>query len=73
MDGEVWGPHSVIDDSLSKVPLLEEISLVLLGSGVDFGRVDHFVHELSLREALVHQQIVLTVDGAMASLNRSGY
>ena len=73
VDGEVWGPHSVIDHSLSEVPLLEEVSLVLLSGRVDFGGVDHFVHELSLGETLVHQQIVLTVDGTVTSLNRSGY
>lgn len=55
MHSEVGAPHSVLDGSLSKVPLLEVVTLVLLVSWVKFGRVNHLVHQLTLLETLVHQ------------------
>ena len=65
---EVWCPHSIINDSLSVVPLLEVVSFVLLMSWVDFAREDHFVHQLSLLETLVHQEIVLGMHSSVTSL-----
>ena len=71
MDGEVWSPHSVMNNSLSVVPLLEIVSLVLLVSWVELGREDHLVHKLSLLETLVHKEIVLGMHSSMATLARS--
>ena len=41
MHSHVWWPDSVMDLSLSKVPLLEVITSVLLMGRVDFWQVDH--------------------------------
>ncbi len=68
MDGHVWRPHSVVDDSLSEVPLLEEITSVLLMSWVNLWEVDHLLHELGLLETLVHQEIVFLMHGSVATL-----
>ena len=35
MDGHVWWPHSVVNNSLSKVPLLEEVTSVFLMGWVE--------------------------------------
>jgi len=71
MDSHVWCPHSVVDDSLSEVPLLEEVTSVFLMSWVDLRKVDHLVHELSLFEALVYQEIVLLMHSTVATLTGS--
>lgn len=41
MDSHVWWPDSVMDLSLSEVPLLEVITSVLLMGWVNFGQVNH--------------------------------
>ena len=60
-----------MDHTLSEVPLLEVITSVLLVGGVDLGSENHAVHELSLLETLVDQEIVLLMHGTVASLARS--
>jgi hypothetical protein len=57
-----------MDDSLSEVPLLEVIASVLLVSGVDLGSEDHPVHQFSLLETLVDEEIVLLMHGSVAAL-----
>lgn len=68
MNSEVRSPHSIMDHSLSVVPLLEVITLVLLVSGMDPWSEDHLTHELSLFETLVNEQVIFLVHGSMASL-----
>jgi hypothetical protein len=68
MNSEVRRPHSVMDNSLSEVPFLEEVSLVLLVSWVKLRKEDHFVNKFSLLETLIHQEIVLLMNSAMATL-----
>jgi len=68
MDGHVWWPHSIVNNSLSKVPLLEEVTSVFLMSWVNLWKVDHLLYELSLLETLVHKQIVFLMHGSMATL-----
>ena len=71
MNSHVWWPHSIVDNSLSEVPLLEEVASVLLMSRMDLRQVDHLLHEIGLSETLVHQQIILLMHGSMASLTCS--
>ena len=71
MDSHVWWPHSIMDHSLSEVPLLEEITSVLLMSWVNLWEVDHLLHELVLFETLVHQEIVLLMHGSVATPMRA--
>jgi hypothetical protein len=68
MYGEVGWPDSVMNDTLSEVPLLEVVTSVLLMSGVDLGSEDHLIHELSLLETLVDEEIVLLMHGTVATL-----
>lgn len=60
-----------MDDSLSVVPLLEEITSILLMTWMNLGEVDHLVGKLSLLETLIHQKIVFLMNGSMASLASS--
>ncbi len=60
-----------MDHSLSVVPLLEEVTFVLLVAWMHLGKVDHLVHQFSLLETLVHKQIVLLVNGSVTSLTSS--
>lgn len=71
MHGHVWWPHSIMDDSLSVVPLLEEITSVFLMTWMNLGEVDHLLGELFLLETLVHQKIVLLMHGSVATLASS--
>jgi hypothetical protein len=71
MNGEVGWPDSIMDHSLSVVPFLEVVTSVLLMSGMDLGSEDHLVHELSLLETLVYQEIVLLMHGSVAALARA--
>ena len=54
MHSHVWRPHSIMDNSLSIVPLLEEVTSVFLMTWMDLWKVDHLLGELSLFETLVH-------------------
>jgi len=60
-----------MDNTLAVVPLLEEVSGVFLMTWVQFGQEDHLVHQLSLLETLVHQNIVFLVHGTVATLTSS--
>ncbi len=71
MHGEVRSPHSIMDDSLSIVPLLEVVSLVFLVSGMDSGSEDHLSNEFSLLESLVNEQIVFLMHSSVTTLARS--
>ena len=72
MNGHVGWPDSVIDLSLSEVPLLEVVRAVLLVTRVDLGQVDHLASELNLGETFVNEQIVLLMHGAVAALAGTG-
>jgi hypothetical protein len=60
-----------VDDSLSEVPFLEEITSVLLMGWVNLWEEDHLFHELVLSETLIHQKIVLLMHSSMATLASS--
>jgi len=61
-----------MDDSLSVIPLLEEITPVFLMRGVNSGEELHGVRELHLSETLVNKEIVFLMHGSVASLAGSG-
>lgn len=68
MDSEVGRPDSVMNNTLSVVPLLEVVTSVLLVGGMDLGREHHFVHQFSLLETLVDEEIILLMHSSMATL-----
>lgn len=72
MDGHVGWPDSVVNFTLSEVPLLEVIRAVLLMSWMDLWQVDHLLVELCLGETLVNEQIVLLVHSTVATLAGTG-
>ena len=72
MDSLVWRPHSVVDNSLSVIPLLEEIRSVFLMGGVDSRQKFHGLGKLHLSETLVNKEIVLLMHGSVTSLAGSG-
>ena len=72
MDGHVWWPDSVMDLTLAVIPLLEEVTSVLLMGRMDLGKVDHLLLELHLLETLVDEEIVLLVHGTVATLASTG-
>lgn len=57
-----------MDDSLPVVPFLEIISFVFLVSGMKFGQEDHFIHQLSLFETLIHKQIIFLMHSSVTAL-----
>ena len=71
MDSHIWRPHSIVDDSLSEVPFLEEITSVLLMSWMDLWEEDHLFRELGLSETLVNHQIVFLMHSSVATLASS--
>lgn len=71
MDSHVWCPHSIVNDSLSEVPLLEEVTSIFLMTWMNLWEIDHLIHELSLLESLVNQKIVFLMHGTMAALASS--
>lgn len=71
MDSEIWSPHSVMNNSLSVVPLLEVITFVFLVSGVDSWSEDHLWHQFSLLETLINKQIVFLMHSSVTTLARS--
>lgn len=71
MDSHVWWPHSIMNLSLSEVPLLEVVTSMLLMTWMDLWKEDHFWHKLSLIETLVHKQIIFLMDSSMATLTSS--
>jgi len=72
MDSLVWRPHSVVDNSLSVIPFLEEIRSVFLMSRVDSRQKFHGLGKLHLSETLVNKDIVLLMHGSVTSLAGSG-
>lgn len=68
MHSLVWWPHSIVDDSLPDIPLLEEVALIFLMSWSNLLELDHSVHELSLLEDLVDHEIVFLMDSSVAAL-----
>ena len=68
MLGHVWSPHSIVNNSLSEVPLLEEITSVFLMTWMHLWEVLHLCHKISLFETLVDQKIILCLVGTMATL-----
>lgn len=68
MHSHVWWPDSIMDLSLSEVPLLEVITSVLLMGRVNFRQVNHLGHEFSLSETLIDKQIVLLMHSAVTAL-----
>jgi len=71
MHSHIRRPDSVINNTLSVVPFLEVITSVLLMSRVDLGQVNHLVHELSLVESLVDDEIVLLMHSTVTTLASS--
>ena len=71
MDGHVRGPDSVTDDALAVVPLLEVVTSVFLMSRVDLGEEDHLLHELTLFETFVDEQVVFLMHSTVAALASS--
>jgi hypothetical protein len=54
MDGHVGWPDSVLNLTLSEVPLLEVVGTILLMTGVDLGQVNHLGSEFDLGETFVN-------------------
>jgi len=71
VDGLVWWPDSVMDNALTIIPLLEEVTAMLLMSGVDTGQELHGLVKLCLLETLVHKEIVFLMHGSVATLART--
>ena len=69
MDCHVWWPHSVVNNSLSKVPLLEEVTSVLLMCWMHFWKVDHLLHKINLIETLVHKKMRIKVEDAFVDVD----
>ena len=61
-----------MDLTLPEVPLLEEVTAILLMSWMDLGQVDHLLLELHLGETLLDKQIILLVNGSVATLAGPG-
>jgi len=68
MDGHVGWPDSVIDLTLSEVPLLEVIGAVLLMGGMDLGQIDHLASQLELGETFIDEEIILLMHSTVAAL-----
>ena len=64
--------REIMDLTLAEVPLLEEVTAILLMAWMHLGEVDHLFLELHLGETLVHKKIVLLVHGTVATLASSG-
>ena len=60
-----------MNNSLSEVPFLEEVTLVFLMTWMDFWKVLHLVHEFSLLETLINEEIVLLMHSTVTSLTSS--
>ena len=71
VDSEIGSPHSIMNNSLSVIPLLEVVTSVLLVSRVDSWSEDHLAHKFSLLKTLVDQEIVLLMHSSVATLARS--
>ena len=54
MNSHVWWPDSVMDLTLTVIPLLEVIAPILLMTWVNFGKEDHSLCKLLLSETLIN-------------------
>lgn len=68
MDSHVWWPDSIMDLSLTEVPLLEVVTSVLLMGWVNLGEIDHLAAELNLGETFLDEQIVFLMHSSVAAL-----
>lgn len=68
MDSHVWWPDSVMDLTLSKVPLLEVVRTILLMSWVDLRQVNHLLSQFNLIETFFNKKIVFLMHSTVASL-----
>jgi len=71
MHSLVWWPDSVVDHTLALIPLLEEVTSILLMGGVNLRKVHHLLLELHLLETLVNKKIIFLVHGSVAALARA--
>ena len=71
MDSHVWWPHSIVNNSLSAIPFLEEVTSVFLMCWMHFWEVNHLLHKLVLIETLVDQKIILLMHGSVTALASS--
>jgi hypothetical protein len=71
MDGHVRWPDSVLNLTLSEVPLLEVVRTILLMTGVDLGQVNHLGSEFDLGETFVDKEIILLMHSTVAALTGS--
>lgn len=71
MDCEIWRPNSVMNNSLSIVPLLEIVALIFLMSRMEFLKENHFIHQLSLSESLIDHNVILFMDESMTACAHS--
>jgi len=55
MHSEIRGPYSIMDRSLSIIPFLEEITLILLMCWMHFSKENHLIHKFSLFETLINK------------------
>jgi len=60
-----------MDNSLSEVPFLEEVTSVFLMTWMDFWEEDHLFHKICLPETLVDQKIVFLMHSSMTTLTGS--
>jgi hypothetical protein len=60
-----------MNNSLSEVPFLEEITSILLMSWMNLWEEHHLLHDFILLETLVHKKIVLLMHSSMATLATS--
>ena len=67
----VWRPNSVMDDALAIVPLLEEVTAMLLVGRVKSRQELHEFSQLLLLETLVHEEVIFLMHSAVAALARS--
>lgn len=71
MHGHVRRPDAVIDLTLTEVPFLEVVTTIFLMSGMNLGKENHLLGEFTLRETLVHEEIVLLMHSTVTSLTRA--
>ena len=71
MDTEIRRPHPIINNPLSEVPFLKEITFVFLMCWMNSRRINHFTHKFSLSETFVYQQVILLMHSSMTSLTWS--
>lgn len=72
MDSHIWRPDSVMDLTLTIIPLLEKVTAIFLMRGMHLGEVHHLGLEFSLGETLVHEEIVFLMHGTVTTLASSG-